>query len=1507
MKKSVPVILLLNLFAGLLNAVDSPVPAAEKLSQYRAPNLYKNVKILLAPLFRQSMFEQRRLNKASWAGFRNMKNVKVSKNGDIRFKIEKSPAKLKFSNSAYQFYPEFDLSFKIKLDAPGPVNCSVWMWNREKIRIKPGKTGKTTIKPDAGKWQTVTLKKLGYMPPPEGFELRFAGPVNSQLEIKDLDVSRLVGRGFFRKEFVVPPGKIWRAVADVGNQGVLYINGKKVPSGDAVHPRPVPEGVYMYREENVNIKPYLKPGKNVIAVKGFCPGRNPYVSFAAQVVMDSGKSVTVNSDVSWKWTPKYSPGWFKPDFDTEKWRQVSSSRTGKDNAAARAFWSFNFKGRTDIPVYKGLMLIENPNDDQLYYNSARPAIFNVTLPPGLKNRNPQINYSVSRYLDGNLKKTTHGKLEKFNIAGNNLSGVIDAGKLSAGVYLLDLTLKLNGKVTETRIPEVFVVTRKIPMPEVAGNTYEEGMKLELEDTIDFTNPRDSKHPNMETDGKVRPPRYSLWLKKYENLTTPPLIVENKDMKYRETRPVSGALISYLVTFKHPGDFYLMVLDYPDDRERWMGVSCVPWNYGLGKLYNLYSKAGPLVWTGEKFQVTSRMRQLKWLYRPDPGTHSINLINLQPNSAAAASKLRIYHLTSPLPALKVPETNSRLLGIYTERTWDARGFSSTFGLMKEEPPTIRREYYKRELAGNNTNPILNRCMRFERWLDTCEAYTKYLRFTGQNLYVMGCYQYGDSNKPFTAFSEVNGSRLIPELRDILPRVLLANNINFIASIEYCFNDLLRHQDVEPELGNAGTKDMYLVDKEGKSRSFWNGRYGLNFNHPAVRKSMLNVGLAAAKKFRRLKNFIGLNWTPWVGGDWGPTYYVRGAADPLEIGYGDVTFTAFEKSCGFKLPIEKNDPGRFRKRYEIMRRRGFRERWVSWRCQQVANFYKELLEDLKKLRPNLQCFVLPGFRIMDYRAMKNSKLPLADYLSQWGFDAAKFRGTGVNLVKPAQATLEYNGAFKKRGYQCGWEMNTLPEFYEYFKAGNLRSVMIFHMWLEMERQAGALPERPKWPRPYQSTLAGQPAGDNAREVFAQTLIQADPACYFWGFCDVTMMIGNEQPLREFARVLRYLPREKFSSVDNTGLTDNIAIRLLVKGGKTYFYLVNPAYWAVTGTVNVQSKAEVKDLLSGKTAGDGKVAFKLAPYGVAAFVADDPALKFTGWHVVPENPADLDFLRDIVRSARKLCDNPKTSLVLSAADAKFMKSAIAEAEKGLKENREASAWAIVTNPRFWVLLNDYLKQAGKFSTGNGSRTKINTGKRVLKVRETSRPPALDGRLDDPVWKKAAASGGFMDSAGKPAMVNTTIRALYDKGNLYLAFECGDREPGKVQALAKKEKEINGCKDDQIAFFVKPVPGSHNYYQFAFNPAGLKFDQEMNGDQSNYAYSPPWVVRTSKTGNAWTAEVKIPLNCLKNAKAGPGSKWGFNVHRVFRLNRIPATHWNFTPGSWHDQKSLGTMEFEK
>lgn len=102
----------------------------------------------------------------------------------------------------------------------------------------------------------------------------------------------------------------------------------------------------------------------------------------------------------------------------------------------------------------------------------------------------------------------------------------------------------------------------------------------------------------------------------------------------------------------------------------------------------------------------------------------------------------------------------------------------------------------------------------------------------------------------------------------------------------------------------------------------------------------------------------------------------------------------------------------------------------------------------------------------------------------------------------------------------------------------------------------------------------------------------------------------------------------------------------------------------------------------------------------------------------------------------------------------------------------------------------------------------------RRTSRPPAMNGRLDSPAWQRAERSPRFADMAtGEPAILGTQAAALWDDEYLYVGFWI--EEPFVRAKLTERDALI--FQENDVEVF---IDGGDCYYEFEINALGTIYE---------------------------------------------------------------------------------------
>jgi hypothetical protein len=176
------------------------------------------------------------------------------------------------------------------------------------------------------------------------------------------------------------------------------------------------------------------------------------------------------------------------------------------------------------------------------------------------------------------------------------------------------------------------------------------------------------------------------------------------------------------------------------------------------------------------------------------------------------------------------------------------------------------------------------------------------------------------------------------------------------------------------------------------------------------------------------------------------------------------------------------------------------------------------------------------------------------------------------------------------------------------------------------------------------------------------------------------------------------------------------------------------------------------------------------------------------------------------------------------------------------------------------------------------------VTAIRVT-RPPALDGRLDDAAWQNVPVVDGFRQidpTEGAAASESTTVRIVYDDDAIYVGARLYDDEPSKiVRRLGRRDDDL------QSDMFYVDFDSYHDHrtaFEFAVNPAGVKQDDITSNDffRGDRSWEPVWDVATAVDSLGWAVEMRIPFSQLRFPNQRE-QLWGIQFFRsVFRKGEL-------------------------
>jgi hypothetical protein len=180
----------------------------------------------------------------------------------------------------------------------------------------------------------------------------------------------------------------------------------------------------------------------------------------------------------------------------------------------------------------------------------------------------------------------------------------------------------------------------------------------------------------------------------------------------------------------------------------------------------------------------------------------------------------------------------------------------------------------------------------------------------------------------------------------------------------------------------------------------------------------------------------------------------------------------------------------------------------------------------------------------------------------------------------------------------------------------------------------------------------------------------------------------------------------------------------------------------------------------------------------------------------------------------------------------------------------------------------------------------KKIYDATYISKPPVIDGILDDDAWKEGVWMGDFIQfepyNKRTPSQ-KTEFKILFDDNNLYVAIKAFDTSPDSIVNRLTRRDQSDG---DLAGILIDSYHDLRTAFLFGVSSAGVKYDQFWSNDGQNQdpSWDPNWWVKTTINKEGWVAEMKIPFSQVR-FKKNSGQVWGLQVGRV--LYRKNETDW--------------------
>jgi len=172
-----------------------------------------------------------------------------------------------------------------------------------------------------------------------------------------------------------------------------------------------------------------------------------------------------------------------------------------------------------------------------------------------------------------------------------------------------------------------------------------------------------------------------------------------------------------------------------------------------------------------------------------------------------------------------------------------------------------------------------------------------------------------------------------------------------------------------------------------------------------------------------------------------------------------------------------------------------------------------------------------------------------------------------------------------------------------------------------------------------------------------------------------------------------------------------------------------------------------------------------------------------------------------------------------------------------------------------------------------------RDFRATRTTRPPTIDGQLDEEVWSQAQVMSDFTQidpDEGQPATERTEVRVLYDDRALYVGVRLFDRDTAHIgRRLATRDGDGDA---DRITLYLDTMHDHLTGVMFRVSASNVQTDAVLFNDTwDDWSWNAVWQSNVSVDEGGWSVEMRIPLSQLRFTSADKQT-WGINVERYIR-----------------------------
>ncbi|MCM8803792.1 MAG: LamG domain-containing protein [Candidatus Omnitrophica bacterium] len=674
----------------------------------------------------------------------------------------------------------------------------------------------------------------------------------------------------------------------------------------------------------------------------------------------------------------------------------------------------------------------------------------------------------------------------------------------------------NEKIIDTAETEI-AVCGPILQKEIK---YGEKIKLELVDSVDFTK-KDPGHNFYSSSDKSE-------------------IVKAGDIIYRRTLSLDEVnrialnrrdWFGCTLTMKNPKADHIVEVIYADLDDTIIGINILEPCPEEEK--KCLTRVATGIITGGIYKSDGKLKSFKTVYIPTGSSSwcAITFLNLYKNPIGIA-KVNLYEIKDGLP--KLPDLpNERLIGVYTEGGDVGLG---TFGY--------------NELAGEFTGKVPMERFYKEHY-KAIENLIRYMRFTGENVYIFGVYRYRNALFPSKYVGSGIPSKKL-DLPALMAKMFEYNNLKLILNVQTSNSlpvaRLYRYSNYDLINGAPVTLQ---VSKKGRMDAGHFGYQPSNPFNPDVIKEYKKFAEELAERYGKYKSIIGISWLCGAAGLGEPSVFQWGykiKKDDKEgfnrlffnYTYDDITIKKFEEYTGIKLLGEIGNPNRFKERYESIMN-NLKEKWIEFRCWAMSEVHKELKEAFVKKSPDKKYLLFDYYGIAlnnEVRDMnpidivrlacsnpkyyKNIKdLVYCPYIPT--IDASQFKEYAHGLLPEEWIDQIINFARDEKfaeycdtGIECGKFLHR--QFFETFTIADPYREWVFTHCKHLPNRRYHLAHN-TYP---------QPNGENWFYDFVLLFRYSTPNFISYMWCDGSFPSGHFEEMQKFTYLYRQLPIGKYKTV-------------------------------------------------------------------------------------------------------------------------------------------------------------------------------------------------------------------------------------------------------------------------------------------------------------------------------------------------------------------------------------------